>query len=105
MELITNRIGISKTNRRVSFEYIMLDGINDSIKEAEELALLVRGMNCHINIIPYNEVDEYSHKKSSEDKVKKFVKVLENKKIQVSVRKAKGKNIDGACGQLRHKNK
>jgi len=96
---------ISKTNRRVSFEYIMLDGINDSIKDAEELSALVRGLNCHINIIPYNEINEYSHKKSSEEKVKKFVKVLENKKIQVSVRKAKGKNIDGACGQLRQNNK
>jgi len=96
---------IYETNRRVSFEYIMLEGINDSSKEAEELAALVRGINCHINIIPYNEVEEYDLKKSANEKVKNFVKILEGKKIQVSVRKAKGKNIDGACGQLRSKNK
>lgn len=99
------RAYIKKTNRRVSFEYIMLAGVNDSIEQAKELAELVHGLNCHINLIPFNSVDEYSYKKSNDDRVKMFAKILDERHIQVTIRQSKGKNIDGACGQLRHKHK
>ncbi|MBL0701578.1 MAG: 23S rRNA (adenine(2503)-C(2))-methyltransferase RlmN [Spiroplasma sp.] len=96
---------IQKTNRRVSLEYIMLDKVNDSRETAEELCALIRGLNVHVNLIAFNPVDEFNYQKSSDDKIKQFEKVLLSKKIQVSVRKPKGKKIDGACGQLRYKNK
>ncbi len=94
---------IKKTNRRVSFEYIMLSGINDSIEHAKELAELVHGINCHINLIPFNSVDEYDYKKSQSEQIKKFEKILKERNIQVTTRKSKGDDIDGACGQLRRK--
>ncbi|MGL5020823.1 MAG: 23S rRNA (adenine(2503)-C(2))-methyltransferase RlmN, partial [Mycoplasmatales bacterium] len=96
---------IRKTNRRVSFEYLLLSGINDQNDHAYELAKLVHGMNCHINLIPWNSVDEFDYIKSSKDVVYNFEKILSDKKIQVSVRQPKGKDIDGACGQLRYKHK
>ncbi len=96
---------IESTNRRVSFEYIMLSGINDSEADAKKLAALVYGKNCHINLIPYNSVDENDYKATSDQTIKQFVNVLNNKNIQVSVRRANGEDIDGACGQLRHKEK
>ncbi|WOO87151.1 23S rRNA (adenine(2503)-C(2))-methyltransferase RlmN [Mollicutes bacterium LVI A0039] len=94
---------IERTNRRVSFEYIMLSGVNDSPTAAKALAKLVRHKNCHINLIPYNSVDEKDYKATPVDTINKFVKVLTDSKIQVSVRRANGDDIDGACGQLRHK--
>lgn len=96
---------IEKTNRRVSFEYIMLDNINDREQDARELCELVKGKNCHINLIPYNSVDENDYKATSQRVIDKFVKVLKDNHIQVSVRRANGEDIDGACGQLRHKEK
>ncbi len=96
---------IETTNRRVSFEYIMLSDVNDSPKDAEKLANLVKGKNCHINLIPYNSVDENDYKATPVKTIERFVKVLNDKNIQVSVRRANGEDIDGACGQLRHKEK
>ncbi len=94
---------ISKTNRRVTFEYIMLSGINDQAQDAQMLASLVAGKNCHINIIPYNSVDENDYRATMPQTVKRFANILSEKKIQVSVRRSNGEDIDGACGQLRHK--
>lgn len=94
---------IAKTNRRVSFEYIMLSGINDQVEHAKELANLVYGVNCHINLIPFNSVEEYDYRKSQDDQIKKFEKILKERNIQVTTRKSKGDDIDGACGQLRRK--
>lgn len=96
---------IEKTNRRVSFEYIMLNGVNDSEDDAKKLAELVFGKNCHINLIPYNSVDEQDYTNPSLVTVQRFAKILEDKKVQVTIRRANGDDIDGACGQLRHKEK
>ncbi len=96
---------IKETNRRVSFEYIMLRGENDSTDDAKALAKLVRGMNCHINLIPYNSVEENDYKQTPKQVIDKFMEVLLNANIQVSARRANGEDIDGACGQLRHKEK
>jgi len=95
---------IEKTNRRVSFEYIMLDGINDREHDAYELVRLLRGLNCHVNLIPFNEVEEFLYKRSSNEAINEFYEVLLDHNIQVTKRRAKGKNIDGACGQLRRNN-
>ncbi len=96
---------IAETNRRVSFEYIMLSDVNDSPTDAAKLAKLVKGKNCHINLIPYNSVDENDYKATPTTTIDKFVKVLTDNRIQVSVRRSNGEDIDGACGQLRHKEK
>ncbi len=94
---------IAKTNRRVSFEYIMLSGINDLEEHARELADLVKGVNCHINLIPFNSVEEYDYSRSNDSQINKFANVLKQRNIQVTIRQSKGKDIDGACGQLRRK--
>lgn len=96
---------IETTNRRVSFEYIMLSGVNDTARDAEKLAKLVQGKNCHINLIPYNSVDENDYSATPQKTIERFVNVLDKHKIQVSVRRSNGEDIDGACGQLRHKEK
>lgn len=101
LESINHYIG--KTNRRVSFEYIMLNGVNDSKECAEQLASLVKGMNCHINLIPFNSVSEYNYQRSQKQTIESFKDVLEQHHIQVTVRYSKGSEIDGACGQLRRK--
>ena len=94
---------IYETNRRVSFEYIMLKGINDQVEHAKELAKVIRGINCHVNLIPFNPVDEYTYQQSEVSTIKEFEKVLLDAKIQVSIRFSRGTKIDGACGQLRYK--
>ncbi len=101
--MLATKAYIAKTNRRVSFEYIMLSGVNDSIEHAKELANLVFGVNCHINLIPFNSVEEYDYQKSQDEQIKKFEKILKERNIQVTTRKSKGDDIDGACGQLRRK--
>lgn len=92
---------IKVTNRRVTFEYILLDGINDSKDNALELAHLVRGMNCYINLIPYNETSHIEYKKSSKEKIMEFYDTLKRNNINVTIRKEFGSNVDAACGQLR----
>lgn len=92
---------IEVTNRRVTFEYIMLKGINDSEKLANELSLLLKGINCYVNLIPYNETSHIEYRKSSNEAVMKFYDVLKKNKINVTVRKEFGSNVMAACGQLR----
>jgi 23S rRNA (adenine2503-C2)-methyltransferase len=92
---------IKKTNRRVTFEYVMLEGINDSVENASELAILLRGMNCYVNLIPYNETSHIEFKKSSNNRIMKFYDTLKKNKINVTVRKEFGSNVKAACGQLR----
>ncbi len=96
---------IEKTNRRVSFEYIMLKDVNDSSVDAHELCKLLKYKNCHVNLIPYNSVEEKSYKSSAQNQLQQFVDILKMNNIQVSVRRSNGDEIDGACGQLRHKEK
>ena len=94
---------LSVSNRRVTFEYIMLDGINDSIDCAKKLASLIRGMNAYVNLIPYNETENISFKRTEKKKILEFYDILKKEKINVTIRREFGGNIDAACGQLRAK--
>ena len=95
---------IKKTNRRVTFEYIMLEGINDSEKEAKELVKLLKDLNCYVNLIPYNETENIGFKRTKEWKILKFYDILKSNKINVTIRKEFGGSVDAACGQLRANN-
>lgn len=95
---------IEKTSRRISFEYALVKGQNDSEACAAELAVLLKGMLCHINLIPVNEVKETGCKKSSPEDVKKFADFLSSKGFAVTVRRKLGADINAACGQLRRNN-
>ena len=94
---------IKTTNRRVTFEYILLDGVNDTKDCAQELADLVRGMNCYINLIPYNETNNISYKRTKTENISKFYDILKKNKINVTIRREYGSKISAACGQLRSK--
>ena len=83
---------IKKTNRRVSFEYILLKNINDSLNDANNLVNLLRGINCHVNLIPFNSIEEYDYQTSEDNKIQDFYQVLKNKNIQVSIRNSKGQD-------------
>ena len=92
---------IKKTNRRVMFEYIMLDGINDKEENAKELVSLLRGINCVVNLIPYNETSHLEFKRTKKDKILKFYDIIKKGKINVTIRREFGSEISAACGQLR----
>ena len=94
---------IKKTNRRVTFEYILLKDINDQEEHALELIKLVRGMNCYINLIPYNETNNISFKRSDYDTITKFYDILKKNRINATIRREFGSKISAACGQLRSK--
>ena len=91
----------NKTGRRISFEYSLVAGVNDTIQEAEKLYNLVKGKNCHINLIPVNPIEERDFKQSSKGNITKFKNYLEKKGINVTIRREMGSDIQGACGQLR----
>ena len=92
---------LKTTNRRVTFEYIMLDGINDNVDCAKKLASLIRGMNAYVNLIPYNETENISFKRTEKKKILEFYDILKKERINVTIRREFGGNIDAACGQLR----
>ena len=92
---------INKTNRRVTFEYIMLKDVNDKIENAKELSKLLKEINCYVNLIPYNETSHIEYKKSSKDNIMKFYDTLKKNNINVTIRKEFGSNVSAACGQLR----
>lgn len=92
-----------KTKRRVTFEYSLVAGENDGVEHAIRLAGLLRGMNCHVNLIPINPINERNYSKSDDNSVEKFKLALEKKSINVTIRKSVGRDIDAACGQLRRK--
>lgn len=94
---------VKKTNRRLTFEYILLDGINDSEIHAHELAKLLRGMNCYVNLIPYNETNHFEWRRSKIQSIEAFYDTLKQENIQVTIRREFGRNISAACGQLRSK--
>ncbi len=94
---------IRKTGRRVIFEYALSDGINAGDEKAAELADLLRGMQCHVNLIPLNIVEEREMKGVTEENVQRFLKILQEKNISATRRREMGDDIDGACGQLRRK--
>lgn len=94
---------IIATNRRVTIEYILIDGLNDSIKCANELADLLHGLNVYINLIPYNEVKEKPFIRSKKEQMRKFYDTLKKRSMNVTLRLEQGADIDAACGQLRSK--
>ncbi|MCF7845399.1 MAG: 23S rRNA (adenine(2503)-C(2))-methyltransferase RlmN [Candidatus Pacebacteria bacterium] len=94
---------IEKTGRRVMFEYIMIKGVNDSNKEAEEIAKIVKGKLYFVNLIPYNSTGVFEA--SSQERTASFRKILEERGVSVTQRFSFGKDIEGACGQLANKNK
>ena len=92
---------VNKTNRRVTVEYIMLKDVNDRVENAKELANILKGINCYVNLIPYNETSHIEYKKSSKDSIMKFYDTLKKNNINVTIRKEFGSNVSAACGQLR----
>lgn len=89
------------TNRRISFEYAMISGVNDSDECARQLGKRLKGMLCHVNLIPVNSVKERDYKKSSDNRIADFIKTLEKFGINVTVRRTLGSDINASCGQLR----
>ena len=88
------------TNRRITFEYSLINGINDSSGHAEKLASLIKGMLCHVNLIPVNTVSNTGYKRSSRESIEMFKNILEKHGIKVTIRRGLGRDIDAACGQL-----
>lgn len=97
------RYYVNKTGRRVSFEYGLFGGVNDEVEHAEELAKLVKGIKCHVNLIPVNYVPERDYVRTPKEKIFIFEKTLKNKGVNVTIRREQGHDIDAACGQLRAK--
>ncbi|MCR5322827.1 MAG: 23S rRNA (adenine(2503)-C(2))-methyltransferase RlmN [Lachnospiraceae bacterium] len=90
-----------KTGRRITFEYSLIDGVNDSDECAKELSGLLKGRNCHVNLIPVNPVKERNYTRSDTQRVTLFKNILEKNGINATIRRGMGKDIDAACGQLR----
>ena len=99
--LAASRYYVEKTGRRVIFEYALTEGVNAGPREAEELADRLRGLQCHVNLIPLNPVAERGLKGVTEDTVRRFMQTLERRHISVTRRREMGDDIEGACGQLR----
>ena len=97
------RYYFDKTGRRITFEYSLVKEQNDSPEKARELAALIKGMNCHVNLIPVNPIKERSFERADNTSIENFRKVLESRQITVTVRRSMGRDIDAACGQLRRK--
>ncbi len=94
---------LKKTNRRLTFEYILLDGINDQQQHAQELANLIKGMNAYVNLIPYNDTENLEFNRSKTIQIMKFYDILKKNKVNVTIRREFGSKISAACGQLRSK--
>lgn len=90
-----------KTGRRITFEYSLVSGVNDNLDEASQLASLVKHMNCHVNLIPVNPIKERDFVQSEWKNIENFKKLLEKNGINVTIRREMGRDINGACGQLR----
>lgn len=89
------------TGRRMTFEYVMLDGVNDSLEEADRLVELLGGLRSLVNLIPWNPVDHPSFRRSSKIRVRAFQERVQQGGLRCTVRREKGSDIDAACGQLR----
>ena len=95
---------IAKTNRRISFEYALAKDNNDNLEDAKRLIDLLRGMNCHVNLIPINKIEKGQFTKSTNENIIKFRDYLNDHGIVATIRRELGADIDAACGQLRRKN-
>lgn len=91
----------NKTGRRISFEYSLVKGVNDSEEHARELIRRIKGMNCHVNLIPVNPIKERNYTHAEDKYIQKFKNILEKNRINVTIRREMGSDIDAACGQLR----
>lgn len=89
------------TGRRITFEYSLAEGVNDSLEHAVELAHRIKGLNCHVNLIPVNPIKERNYRQSGAEKIQKFKNILEKYRINVTIRREMGTDINAACGQLR----
>ena len=92
-----------QTGRRITFEYSLVGGVNDTDEDAAELTALARPLCCHVNLIPVNPIKERDYVQSTGARIQAFKNKLEKNKINVTIRREMGRDIDGACGQLRHK--
>ena len=92
-----------KTGRRISFEYAMIDGVNDTEKHAHLLAQRAKSIGAHVNLIPLNHVEERQFRPSTAGHMKAFIKILEDAGVNVTVRRKLGGDVDASCGQLRRK--
>jgi 23S rRNA (adenine2503-C2)-methyltransferase len=92
---------INKTGRRITFEYALVESVNDNEEDAAELVKLLKGLLCHVNLIPVNEVKESVYKRSANNRVKRFNEMLINGGIEATIRREMGSDINAACGQLR----
>ena len=95
------RYYLKQTGRRISFEYSLVKGVNDTQECAEQLSGLLHGMNCHVNLIPVNPIKERDYRQSEKQAIAAFKNKLERNGINVTIRREMGRDIDGACGQLR----
>ena len=91
----------SKTGRRITFEYSLIENVNDSEECAKILIGLIKGLKCNVNLIPVNPIKERSYKHSSKEYILRFKNILENNKINATIRRELGSDINAACGQLR----
>lgn len=94
---------IKTTTRRISFEYSLISGVNDSMENADELARLLKGMLCHVNLIPVNKIEEREYKKGNKQEIRAFCERLNSRGINATVRRELGSDIQASCGQLRKK--
>ena len=94
---------VARTHRRITFEVALIDGINDSPAHAVELADLLRGLLCHVNLIPFNPISGLTWRRSSDDRVNRFTRALESRGIPATIRISRGAEIQAGCGQLRAK--
>ena len=97
------RYYLDQTGRRVTFEYSLVGGVNDTDEDAENLCRLIDGLNCHVNLIPVNPIKERDYVGSERKDVLRFQKKLEKRHINATIRREMGRDIDGACGQLRRR--
>ena len=95
---------IKVTNRRISFEYALAKDNNDNLEDAKRLVKLLKGMLCHVNLIPINKIENGAFTKSSNENIIKFRDYLNDNGIVATIRRELGSDIDAACGQLRRKN-
>ena len=92
-----------KTGRRMTYEYSLVHGVNDTDQDAQELSELLHGRNCHLNLIPVNPIKERDYQRPTRENAQKFQNKLEKRGINVTIRREMGSDIDGACGQLRRR--